>query len=211
MKKLGTLALALALCVSLAGCGKNNKEAIKTAVDGYFTAMQAGDVQKIGDYCEEGYSDEMGLAEFEDTIDEAFGGEEMGEVFQTEAKDFVKNVVGKVVQEYTLVSAEEKDGEAYAIVNIKQIDFDSIDFSTVSTEFATMGQAYALEHMDELLEVMQSEGESAMQKKLADALAPQLFDKMEEVVAAAPYVDNTLKVTVVDHDGTWLISGILEQ
>ena len=211
MKKLATLALALALCVSMTGCGKNNKEAIKNAVDSYFTAMQAGDVQALSASCEEGYSDEMGLVDFEKNLDESFGGDEMGEVFQTEAKDFFKNVVGKVIKEYTLVSAEEKDGEAYAVVNIKQLDFDSIDFSTASEEFALLGQTYALEHMDELLEVMQNEGEAAMQQKLTDALAPQLFDKMEEIVAAAPYVDTTLKVTVVDHGDKWLISGVYEQ
>ena len=65
--------------------------------------------------------------------------------------------------------------------------------------------------MDELLEVMQNEGEAAMQQKLTDALAPQLFDKMEEIVAAAPYVDSTLKVTVVEHGDKWLISGVYEQ
>ena len=32
MKKLATLTLVLALCVSMTGCGKNNKEAIKNAV-----------------------------------------------------------------------------------------------------------------------------------------------------------------------------------
>ena len=203
MKKLATLTLVLALCVSMTGCGKNNKEAIKNAVDSYFTAMQAGDVQALSAACEEGYSDEMGLVEFEKTLDESFGAEEMGEVFQ--------NVVSKVIKEYTLVSAEEKNGEAYAVVNIKQLDFDSIDFSTASEEFALLGQTYALEHMDELLEVMQNEGEAAMQQKLTDALAPQLFDKMEEIVAAAPYVDSTLKVTVVEHGDKWLISGVYEQ
>lgn len=50
-----------------------------------------------------------------------------------------------------------------------------------------------------------------MQQKLTDALAPQLFDKMEEIVAAAPYVDSTLKVTVVEHGDKWLISGVYEQ
>ena len=80
MKKLATLALVLALCVSMTGCGKNNKEAIKNAVDSYFTAMQAGDVQALSAACEEGYSDEMGLVDFEKTLDESFGGDEMGEV-----------------------------------------------------------------------------------------------------------------------------------
>ena len=39
MKKLGSILLAAALCLSLAGCGNKHEKAILETVNGYFTAL----------------------------------------------------------------------------------------------------------------------------------------------------------------------------
>ncbi|MBO1679757.1 hypothetical protein [Bittarella massiliensis (ex Durand et al. 2017)] len=111
MKKFTSITLAFVLCLALTGCGNKDEKAIQEVVNGYFAAFQSGDLSGAKAFCDDNVSDHTTMILSAEVMG-SFTTDQFGDVFESEAKQFAKNTIGKFVKEYKLNSLSIEKGEA---------------------------------------------------------------------------------------------------
>lgn len=211
MKKFLSFLTCLALVLSLSGCsGESHEEEIKTAIDSYFSAIQAGDYDAaLQAAAGDSFQDNFGLSQVQEQSGELLD-DTLGEVYNSEAKAFVEYVLSKSISEYTIGDIQEDGDQATAEVTGKCLDFETMDVSIGEVDTDTLTENYLTEHMDELSQIYSEQGEEAVNQKIMDDCAPLIFDQMKTAVDSIETRDFDMQITLTQTDGKWLISQIDE-
>ena len=213
MKKICVLLVSALLAVTLIGCsGKESHETeIKAAVDGFFQEMQAGDAAKAESYLTDDCQDDFGINGITGALDAQLEGLDLGETFEAESQEFMKNIVSQAFESYTIDSVKENSSGGTVTVSGKCLDFDNLDFSESNADITALSEQYTNEHLEELQKIYMEQGEDAMTEAIMSGLVPMLYDTMEQTAKDTPRIDFNASITVVEQDGQWLISAIKNQ
>lgn len=204
MKKLISIALVSVLCLALTGCGNKDEKAIQEVVNGYFAAFQSGDLSGAKAFCDDNVSDHTTMILSAEVMG-SFTTDQFGDVFESEAKQFAKDTIGKFVKEYKLNSLSIEKGEAVATLTVKMLDLGLLPMDNTKL-VGELGNQYTEDHLYELIAIMQTQGEAAMKKKLYDGVAPLLFQKMAESVDEIAVIDYTVEVKLQKQSDRWVIT-----
>ena len=210
MKKLVSSLCALALALGMAGCSDNSEETLANAektVTSYFDAVQAGDVNQMDTYVVDDFYDPLGIYGIQDEIDDLLEDLDMGDSFDGEAREFVKNAVSGAVTEYEITSSEAgEDDTVTVVVNAQAKDYENVDLTSVESELYTFAEDYATENAERLYQIMNEQGQDAMMEAMMQDIAGTMFDRMEEAFLSAESSSLTINYELTQEDGTWLLS-----
>ena len=72
----------------------------------------------------------------------------------------------------------------------------------------TIAMKYMSENQDELTEIYQNDGETAMFNKVLDDLLPDILSKyMDQVLETGEVTQNSVMTLEKQDDGSWLVTG----
>ena len=209
MKKFLLFCLGMMMCAALAACGGvSHEEEIKSSVDAYFAGIQAGDYEQALTAAADDLTDNFGLSEISNVAN--LTDETMGETYNSAANEFVKYFLQNSVKSYTIDSVEENEGQATVQISGSFIDAESALDGMNNVDMGTLFDEYAGEHMDELAQRAESDGEDAVTQAIIDACAPKLFEEMKSAVENAGTLETKMQMTLQENDGTWKITQIDE-
>lgn len=210
MKKLLSGFCALALALGVAGCSGNNEDTLANAektVTGYFDAVQAGDVNQMDTYVVDDFYDPLGIYGIQGEIDDLLEDLDMGDSFDDEAREFVKNAVSGAITEYEITSSEMgEDNTVTVVVSAQGKDYQNVDLTSVESELYTYVENYATENADRLYQIMSEQGEDAMMEAMMQDVAGTMFDMMEETFLNSETSSLTINYELTQEDGTWLLN-----
>ena len=208
----------LALC--LTGCGgADSTNAVKKAAEGFLSAFEAGDIDKISEYASEDMFEEGGdlsdinavidftettltmLSELdierEDISDEAFDAIE----------SFKNTLLSEFVKSYEIQEVKEENGAG--IVNCEitfGYDLDSVSSSDFGVDISGFTEQYATEHLDELIEIYNDQGEDGIIKYTINGILPDLTQMMQDHVISSEGKTAVCSLKVENIDGKWLVT-----
>ena len=213
MKKICVLLVSALLALTLFGCGskESHETEIKAAVDGFFQAMQAGNTAKAESYLTDDCQDDFGIKGITDGLDAQLAQLDLGETFEAESQEFMKNIVAQSFESYSIDSVKEGSSESTVAVSGRCLDFDKLDFSDSNDDITALSEQYTNEHLAELQQIYLEQGEDAMTEAIMQGLVPMLYDSMEQIAKDTPRIDFNASITVVEQDGQWLISAFKNQ
>ena len=205
------------LAMSLAGCRGSNTEqsAAVEAAEGVLAALQEGDMDAITEYASEDIlmngdlSGLRGMTEFTADMLGSLGVER--ETISDEAVSSIDKLgealMSGFVKSYTIDEAKENDGvwEIPCTVTFGY-DVDSLDESEMSTKVSELVQKYSEENIDELVKVLQDEGEDALLQKIVSACMPSICQMISEFVAASGEKTASFIMKVENLDGKWMVT-----
>lgn len=213
MKKFISLILSFIMSLTLIGCGsESHEEEIKNTIDTYFASIKSGDYNKSMEITTKnngGYTDNFGLSELEDSLVNEFNDiNNMGEVFNEEAKKFTSYVMSKAIGDFSIDEVKEKNDQATVLVSGKCLNFEKFAPSKLELDVEGLSKKYLNEHLDELNKIYAERGQDAMNQKIFDDITPEIFDRMKKVVDNAEQMEFKMEIIVKNLDGQWLISDI---
>ena len=212
MKKLTSFVLSFMMLFFIVGCSsQSHEEEIKNSVDTYFSAIKSGDYNKAMEMTTKDkgdFSDGFGLSELDSSLASGFINENMGNIFNEEAKKFISYMMSKAIGDYAIDKVTENKDEAIVSLSGKCINFEKFDPSSFELDIQELSTKYLNEHGDELNKIYTEQGQDAMTQKIFDDITPEVFDRMKKVVDDTERMEFKMEITVKNIDGQWLISNI---
>lgn len=217
MKKLFALLLTVLLAFSLAACGQaktpgsaDSTEAIRTAADGFLSAIEAGDLEKVAEFASEDVMKDFNLDQLDGMVDSFFT--ELGvdpstvDASVTEKLNgFIGTMKENFLKSYEIKDVSEKDGKGIVKADLTLgFNLDEIQNMDMQGELETVVSDYMNEHMSELIAL--SGDEAALVNKVITDLAPVLLDKYSEEMLAAGETTEEVTMTLEEKDGKWLVT-----
>ena len=216
MKKI--TAVLLCLCLSawmLAACGSGESAEVKSSADKFLSAMKSGDTAGIRQYSTENAISDEDLAifdseAFESTLYESIGipKEELDADLQAQITSLCDKYSKDLIKEYSIKSAEVKDGVGTVNVDITY-GFDIDTLFEGEEQDAAMDEliaSYQEEHEAELLSLYLTDGEEAMYKKLFTDIMPDVIKLLNDELDSSKEVSEDLYLTLEKIDGTWKVT-----
>ena len=217
MKKFLALLFTVLLAVSLAACGETGKtsdstEAVRTAADGFLTAVKAGDMEKAAEFTSGDVMDDFNMDQLDGMVDNFFEeleidpstvdasvSEKLNEFLDMIKQNFL------VSYEITEVSAEGRKGTVKADLDLG-FDIDEIKNTDLPADLEVIAQDYMEEHMDELIPL--AGDQKALMNKVITDLAPVLLDKYSDMIFSANGTTEAATLTLEEKDGKWLVTNV---
>ena len=209
MKKLLSLCLAFFLVLGSSACANNKADESKMAEDavaGYFDALRAGKWEEASEFVSDSYSDPLDIEQAEDYLESLLEVYDYGETFESEAKDFMTNVMKSLIASYEIKGVEKEDEKFIVNVDVVSKDYSNLDLSSVQTEANDYMEQYANDNMAKIQEVYQNEGEDAAMELILKDVSGYLFDTIEKVYAEAPEVAYSGHFEVENDEGEYKIT-----
>ena len=238
-KKIGVLGVAIIMIVStvLSGCSMSNEETketvpveettlvqetdeleeIEQAVQMFLESYKSYDIDTLRTLCDDAAFESMGLKkekteELKRTLLVSLGMEgEVSEEAERAAEDFAKGMIEGEIRNVEVEDVIIEEGVGFATAYIyhgpTKESIDSMDFSETYRELAS---AYTNEHMDELVDLYNEEGEEAFKSTLKDRLFPILIDAVKERMDGIDSIKYKATITIEKKDGVWLITNFFE-
>lgn len=215
MKKFFALLLAVVLAFSVAACGEakapDRTEAIRTAADGFLSAIESGDFEKVSEFASEEVMDDFNLDQLDGMVDSFFN--EMGvdssaidESVKEKLNSFVETMKENFLTSYEIKDVSEKDGKGIVKADLSLgFNFDEIQNMDLSGDLEGIVSDYMTEHMAELVEL--AGDEAALMSKVITDLAPVMLDKYSEEMLATGGGTEEVILTLEEKDGKWLVTG----
>ena len=206
MKKYLLLILSFLLTFSLCSCSSvSYKDDIEKTVDGYLSIYKNGDnLDKVQAYCTDNYVDDLSVID-----DELLNDENLGDVFNKEAKDFVRVCGMNFIKDYTVHNIEVSNQEAIVDVTIQGIKFSEFSLDSYEDEIMDAKETYINENMDEYETIYKTDGEQAAYQKLYDDSSKAVFDKMKDIVSSLHKDTYDVSAIVICQDGAWKIDELI--
>lgn len=221
MKKKLSLLIVLVLILSLAftGCGKKDPTPdIQAKATALMDAMVAGDAAKVAELVEPELLTAGGDLESFGTIDsfaedfaEGIGYIEVSDMNETALAaidDFKAFILENLVDSYELGEVKV-DGDT-ATVDVKvnyAFDPDSIESVSIDDELNAYINTYTSEHMDELVQVLNDEGEDALNLKIVNDIIPSVLEMYGNALLEAGGMSEDSVIMFVNQDDNWVING----
>ena len=211
MKKFFALLLAVVLAFSVAACGEakapDRTEAIRTAADGFLSAIESGDFEKVSEFASEEVMDDFNLDQLDGMVDSFFN--EMGvdssaidESVKEKLNSFVETMKENFLTSYEIKDVSEKDGKGIVKADLSLgFNFDEIQNMDLSGDL----EGIVSDYMTELVEL--AGDEAALMSKVITDLAPVMLDKYSEEMLATGGGTETVTLTLEEKDGKWLVTG----
>ena len=215
MKKFFALLLAVVLAFSVAACGEakapDRTEAIRTAADGFLSAIESGDFEKVSEFASEEVMDDFNLDQLDGMVDSFFN--EMGvdssaidESVKEKLNSFVETMKENFLTSYEIKDVSEKDGKGIVKADLSLgFNFDEIQNMDLSSALEGIVSDYMTEHRAELVEL--AGDEAALMSKVITDLAPVMLDKYSEEMLATGGGTEEVILTLEEKDGKWLVTG----
>lgn len=218
MNRLGVVLVIIAmLALSLAGCGGSDVTgAIRDTAEGFMSAMEAGDIDKISEYSSEEMFEEDGdLSELESIINfrelmlSELGVEE-SDVSQ-EALDSIDSLkdtlLSEFIKSYEIKEVAEEDGVGNVTCDITYgYNVDSVDDADLGTEASLLSENYTSEHLEELVAIYNEQGEEALTKAIINGVLPEVMTILKDRILSSEGESNTCVLKIENIDGKWLVT-----
>ncbi len=213
------LAAAVISLFAFAGCGGSSDPSAdaKACVDGFLSAMQAGDMEKAKTFATE---DAIKSGQFDisklDTIAEEFTSavglttDDLSDESKAKLDEFGKTLSDNLVTAYEVGEATVNDDatEATVSANVTMgFNPDKVAEIEMDDELNKILEDYMSEHQSELAELYNSEGQEGMAKKLVNDLLGTILDKFSEAMLATGETSSDITVNLTNGDDGWKISG----
>ena len=183
-------------------------------------AMQEGDFEAMKACSDSALYEEDGdLYAFGtiDKMDEIFAeslgidisADDLGESTKAGLQDFVDKLMGNLVKSYEITDVSVKDSTGTVnITTTYGYDPDKMQDIDLDDEVETIAMKYMSENQDELTEIYQNDGETAMFNKVLDDLLPDILSKyMDQVLETGEVTQNSVMTLEKQDDGSWLVTG----
>ena len=158
-------------------------------------------------YVVDDFYDPLGIYGIQGEIDDLLEDLDMGDSFDDEAREFVKNAVSGAITEYEITSSEMgEDNTVTVVVSAQGKDYQNVDLTSVESELYTYVENYATENADRLYQIMSEQGEDAMMEAMMQDVAGTMFDMMEETFLKSESSSLTINYELTQEDGTWLLN-----
>ena len=214
------LALCLAAVFTFAGCGGDPAADVKATADGFFSAMQAGDLDTAKTYVtdeaiESGLFDLAVIENFDSELADSMGVSEDVLSDDTKAKldDFVKEVLESYVTKYEIgeVKVDEEGDKAIALANVT-FGFDPEKAAAADPADKLEGtvEDYMKDNEKELVKIFQEKGEEGVMAKMIDDLIDDILDAYFEALKETGETPMDIELTLEKGDDGWKISGFSE-
>lgn len=207
MKKLVSLFLTFMLVLGISGCQNDSAAKIKKGEEtatAYLEAIQAGEFDKASEYVQ-GDLDPIGYNELKGYVDSLLSSLGIGEDFGTSAYDFVDECMKKCIQEYEIKNSTIEDDVVTVQFDGKYLNYENVDLTQIDTMVTEHAEAYTNEHMDELVQLYQEQGQDAVNQKVVKDLAEYLFTEMETIYLGVEPSDFTMTFEVEETEDGWKI------
>ena len=221
------MALAVMVLVPLTGCGGGGDEGgsapedeVRATAETFMNAMQEGDFEAMKACSDPALYEEDGdLYAFGtiDKMDEIFAeslgidisADDLGESTKAGLQDFVDKLMGNLVKSYEITDVSVKDSTGTVnITTTYGYDPDKMQDIDLDDEVETIAMKYMSENQDELTEIYQNDGETAMFNKVLDDLLPDILSKyMDQVLETGEVTQNSVMTLEKQDDGSWLVTG----
>ena len=225
MKKKLCLLIVLVLILSLAftGCGKKDPTpAIKAQVTGLLDAMVAGDVDTMETYVDPSIWTEGGDLEsfatidtFADELVESIGTVEMEDLSEdalAAIEKFKNFVLENLVESYEIgdITVDGDSATVEAVVNYG-FDPDQVADVDVNADLESLLNDYMANNMEDLISVLNNEGEDALQIKILNDLIGDILDLYSAAIIEQGGISEDSVIFLDKVDGNWTITGFLAQ
>ncbi len=214
-KLMACLVIIGAISLALTGCSRGEA---KRAAEGFLQGIIDGDMDAISNHAsaelmesgELSFSDRELLAEqiYEQLSVQK---DDLGEDAQTAIDDYINVLVRDVIKSYKITSVKIKDGVATVEADIVRgfdpnAELKPLEDDTVSEDIA----AYQSEHYDELVEIYNKSGESAMRRELINGIVPIVLGDMTKRIEAMEDQEAVTTITVQKIEKEWKVTGFDE-
>lgn len=205
-KKVTILFAAFIFAASVSGCAGSNtdkEEATKT-VDGFFAAMEEGNLKKAESYYTENCEDEFGINGLTDSADQILSSLNMGDTFNEESQEFIKKIVTESFESYHIDNVNMKDGKAVVDLSGICLDFENLTFDSADTD--KLSEDYMNENADELAQIYLEKGNEGLEEAIMNGIVPVIYNELKKSVDQAGTEEYTAVMNLEEKDGRWLIS-----
>lgn len=195
------------------GCEVSHEEEIRTAVDGFFTTFETGNVEEAMTYTvgEEDFVDLLFILPNSFSLDYSqFKPAELGDTYDVIIDEYMTYYLSHRVKGFVIESFVEEKDVATVIVNAQEIDIDKAMTPEIESIVLQMVMEYQNNHIDELTTLYYEQGEDAVQQKVMKELSSECLVLLKRCVDEAPTLDIKIEVTVTEVDGNWRVSKIEE-
>lgn len=203
MGRLLKMALALMLCIGLAGCGQSYDKQ-EEVVKNFYSYVQTGDTEKMKTICTEDNDDLGEFSTILDDVSDYLDVDTYGQAFVDAADDFVKDVLSKYVVSYEIEKTKKVNDSYEVITKVKVKDYDNVDFNDIDTD--KIFSNYQKEHTEEIQELVKSEGLSKAQEKIMGDVGKLAFDEMKKMIDDAGEVEGKIVFKVISQNDKYVIS-----
>ena len=202
----------IALC--FAGCGSNVK-AITAAADGMLSAIQSGDLEKVAEYASGEIISEGDLAMMdamktfsEDMIRELGASDEtVSDEARKAIDDLGTTILTAYVKSYEIGEVQEEEDAGYVACNIVYgYDPEALENIDYTQEVTSMVQNYTNEHLSELVQILNEQGQEALAQKIINDIMPDLCDLISGLILSTGEKTEKAILKVENIDGKWLVT-----
>ena len=210
MKKLLSIAAALCMSVTLVACGSGgpavdkNEEAAKEVANSFFTALQAGDVEKAQGFANDTVTGELGqitgaFDQFNTLLDQYNATDETREKYT----NIIPLIVKAVFEKYEITGTEKVSDTAYSFtVKNTGVNLDAIEH----VDAALDQDAFVDGITEELQEKAKTDGYDAAMSWMLDKLADYMLESLNTYIADQSREDTVLNCVVEKVDDQWLVT-----
>ncbi len=225
MRKINMSRICIALIIismmtlCLTGCGDSGEtDQIRNTADGLMSALQSWEVDKISEYVKEDMLATDGDLEFVGVIDglsadfmDSLGvaEEDLSDEAMAAINDFRDTLSAQLIESYDLGEITAEDGKGIVECSITfGYDRNSLFDVGESLDVQTLTTDYAQEHIAELTDIYNSQGEEALQKELMNGVVPIIMTSMKDFVLSSGEKREDFHLIAENLEGKWMITAL---
>lgn len=214
LTKILILIFALVMVFSLTAC--SDEKDVTSAATTFLDKCVDGDFDAAEKLCSSSAASSLGIKDVRSTMESQFdlgfsssSGTSISSYSKTTQEaynDFIDYTLKKLVKSYTLNDDYDNDKKSIS-AKVKVLDTDSASSTAFQSEIQKMATDYYEKHKSALIKVYQSGGQTALQKKLMNDLAPKMFES-----AKTDYIDKIKTKTITwkltfkkNKSGKWIV------
>ncbi len=189
----------------------------------FMEAVKAGDFTKASSYCTDREAKALGWNSYsEDATDEftdsisgegsATSGYNPSDAVVSIISSWIDQLCSEMITDYKISDEITHEKQVYTV----PVDISYHDTSRLSEEVKSTAENYMKgdlsklltpEKMTELTQIYLSKGQNAMMDELFQTILPDLLNDATESYKASPALSDTIRLTIENVQGDWLITG----
>ena len=217
------LALCLAFVFTFAGCGAGGDPAdqVKETAEGFFSALQAGDIEKAETFATEdavksGLFDIGLIKTFTSEVTKSIGVSEdaLSDDAKAQLEEFEKEFSEAYVTSYEVGDARvNEDGKSAVASAAVTFGFDPEKAAEIEMdkELEADLEKYMKDNEKELMEIFEKDGEKGVMEKVINDMLGTVLDAYMSALKETGETDMNVEVQFEKTDSGWLISGFTEE
>lgn len=204
----------LAMCIS--GCGgASGTDKIRAAADGLMTAIQSNDFEKIAEYSTEDMlndGDLSDLKQMKDLADDLLPSlgvskENLSEDAVMAIEDLSDSMIRGLIKSYEITDVQKDDEAGYVSLNVSYgFDVSAFEEESYDQELSGLVEKYTTENLEELVKVLNEEGEEALMLRIVNGVLPDICAKIKEKVLGTGERTETVIMKVENIEGSWKVT-----